>query len=519
MREWMDQRGPASRWDEIARGLAVVALVALLAPLSALTTPSGPLRAQAALLTQAQAHPDAETHVIVQKAGASARAEARVGQLGGQVTKDLAIINAFAADVPGRAIATLAADADVRWVSLDAPLFRSACGGCISAANLQSAYPQAIGATRLWPEAPDNAPGLGVGVAVVDSGVNPQSDFYTWMGRARIVASVRFNSGWNQTVYDNNGHGSHVAGIIGGDGDSAGGAYIGVAPSVNLVNVKVSADDGSASASSVVAGLQWILNNKARFNIRVVNISLNSAAAQSFDVDPIDAACEILWFNGVVVVAAAGNNPGAPLTAPGNDPFVITVGATDDHGTATLADDTLAPFSASGVLSAGGSKPDLVAPGTNIVSVMGTAGGTLPTLHPANVVNQSYFRMSGTSMAAPMVAGAVALLLQREPSLNPDQVKYRLKATAVHDARWPGYDPARAGAGYLDAYAAAHTPTNLTANTGLASSHLLWTGAAPPAWNSVNWGSVNWGSVNWGSVNWGSVNWGSDSWGSDYWGP
>jgi serine protease AprX len=221
----------------------------------------------------------------------------------------------------------------------------------------------------------------------------------------------------------------------------------------------------------------------------------------------------------VVVVVAAGNNAGSALTAPANDPFVITVGAADDHGTPSLADDTVAPFSASGALSAGGAKPDLVAPGTSIVSVMGLLGGTLPTQHPANIVGRAYFRMSGTSMAAPMVAGAVALLLQREPGLNPDQVKYRLKATAVHDARWPGYDSARAGAGYLDVYAAAHTPTNQTANTGLASSQLLWTGAAPPAWNSVNWGSVNWGSVNWGSVNWGSVNWGSDAWGSDYWGP
>ena len=155
----MDQRGTASRWDEKARGLAVVALVALLAPLTALTAPAGPVRAQPALLAEAQAHPDAETHVIVQKASVDARAEALVISLGGQVTKDLSIINAFAADLPGRAIAPLAADPLVRWISLDAPLYKSACMGCISAANLQSAYPQAIGATRLWPEAPDNAPG------------------------------------------------------------------------------------------------------------------------------------------------------------------------------------------------------------------------------------------------------------------------------------------------------------------------------------------------------------------------
>ena len=516
----MDQRGTASRWDERARGLAVVALVALLAPLTALTAPAGPVRAQPALLAEAQAHPEAETHVIVQKASVDARAEALVTSLGGQVTKDLDIISAFAADLPGRAVMTLATDPLVRWVSLDAPLFRSACHGCVSAANLQSVYPQAIGATRLWPDAPDGQPGLGVAVAVVDSGVNSQPDLNMWTGRTRIVAGVRFDNGAAPTVNDNNGHGSHVAGIIGGDGDSSDGAYIGLAPSVNLVNVKVSAEDGSASASSVVSGLQWILNNKGRYNIRVVNLSLNSATAQPYDVDPIDAACEILWFNGIVVVAAAGNNAGSALTAPANDPFVITVGATDDHGTPGLADDTIAPFSASGPLNAGGAKPDLVAPGTNIVSVMGLWGGTLPTQHPANIVNQSYFRMSGTSMAAPMVAGAVALLLQREPGLNPDQVKYRLKASAVHDTqRWPGYDAARAGAGYLDIYAAVHSGAMQSANTGIAASSLLWTGSSPVAWNSVNWGSVNWGSVNWGSVNWGSVNWGSVNWGSDYWGP
>ena len=131
----------------------------------------------------------------------------------------------------------------------------------------------------------------------------------------------------------------------------------------------------------------------------------------------------------------------------------------------------------------------------------------------------AYFRMSGTSMAAPMVAGAVALLLQSDSNLTPDQVKYRLKATAVHDSRWPAYNSARAGAGLLDIYAAVHSNTNASSNTGLPASHLLWTGGQPLNWGSVNWNSVNWNSVNWNSVNWNSVNWNSVNWNSDWWAP
>ena len=125
--------------------------------------------------------------------------------------------------------------------------------------------------------------------------------------------------------------------------------------------------------------------------------------------------------------------------------------------------------------------------------------------------------MSGTSMSAPVVSGAAALLLQDEPNLNPDQVKYRLTATA--NKSWPGYDAARAGAGYLDIYAAVNGTTTETANTGIAASNMLTTGSDPINWGSVQWGSVQWGSVQWGSVQWGSVQWGSVQWGSDYWGP
>jgi serine protease AprX len=182
-----------------------------------------------------------------------------------------------------------------------------------------------------------------------------------------------------------------------------------------------------------------------------------------------------------------------------------------------LNDDVVTTFSAYGMTQDGFAKPDLVAPGKNIISLLGNPNGVIPTQHPYYRVDNAYFRMSGTSMSAPMVAGAVALLLEDEPYLNPDQVKYRLKATANNT--WPGYAADTAGAGYLDVYAALNGTTTETDNTGITASQLLWTGPTPPAWDSVQWGSVQWGSVQWGSVQWGSVQWGSVQWGSDYWGP
>jgi len=218
---------------------------------------------------------------------------------------------------------------------------------------------------------------------------------------------------------------------------------------------------------------------------------------------------EILWFNGITVVVSAGNKGSGVINPPANDPFVITVGATDDKGTSSLTDDVSASFSAYGTTGDGFKKPDLVAPGTNIVARLVNSNMGLAQAHPANQVEGGlYFRMSGTSMSAPVVAGAVALLVQDEPNLTPDQIKYRLRVTA--NTAWPGYDTARAGAGYLDAYAAVQGTTTQSANTGLAVSQLLATGADPinsaVNWNSVNWNSVNWNSVNWNSVNWNSVN-------------
>ena len=173
-------------------------------------------------------------------------------------------------------------------------------------------------------------------------------------------------------------------------------------------------------------------------------------------------------------------------------------------------------FSAYGATEGGFAKPDLVAPGKNLISTLASTNSYIYNNYPSNRVDVNYFRMSGTSTSAAVVTGAVALLLQDEPTLNPDQVKYRLKATTNTTGV---YAPStRVGAGLLDAYAAVKGTTTQTANTGIAASSLLFTGSNPAAWDSVDWGSVDWGSVDWGSVDWGSVDWGSVDWGSVDWG-
>ncbi len=462
--------------------------------------------------------PEALVSVIVQKTGTGPAVEAQVRALGGQIVAELDIIHGFAAILPAGQTIALAHTPGVRAVSYNAPMAETACGDCTTTGKLANTYIKSIRANQVW----SRLQGQGIGVAVVDSGVNWQADLYTTMGQNRVVANVGFHNGYNATTFDAYSHGSHVAGIIGGNGRSSDGAYVGVAPQASIINVKVSDDlqSGAGTALSVVQGLQWILQNKALYNIRVVNLSLNSAVAESYHTSAIDAAVEVLWFNGIVVVAAAGNSGMGADYPPANDPFIITVGAVEDKGTASISDDAVAVFSTYGTTSAGYAKPELVAPGRNIVSLMGNSGQGLPAAHPGNVVSyngSAYFRMSGTSMAAPMVSGAVALLLQDEPQLTPDQVKYRLMATA--NKSWGGYTSAKAGAGILDIAAAVAGSTTQSANTGTQASRLLWSGAQPVTWSSVNWNSVNWNSVNWNSVNWNSVNWNSVNWNSTYWGP
>ena len=423
---------------------------------------------------------------------------------------------------------------DAMWIAYDTVSYSSSLE--IPRGDWSSVFLEAIGAEALWAEGLE---GAGVAVAIVDSGITQatggggknDSDFLTeGKGKqpSRVLDSVMFNS-FTQDEKDRYGHGTHVAGTIGGNGKMSKGEFKGVAPKVNFINVKVSDDRGAGMESDVVDGLQWVLDNKDVYNIRVVNISLNSSSAQSYHTSPLDAAVEILWFNGIVVVVSAGNNgtgeDSGILYPPANDPFVITVGAIDDRQTQVMDDDELVSFSAYGTTENGFAKPDVVAPGVNIIAVLAQNNAELIKGHPDHRVEKEYFRMSGTSMSSAVTSGAVALLLQDEPGLNPDQVKYRLMATA---RPFDGPEPGSTGAGYLDIHAAVHGTTMESANTGIMPHQLLakmalmayWAsgnGGDDIDWGSVNWDSVNWDSVNWDSVNWDSVNWDSVNWDSVNW--
>ena len=398
---------------------------------------------------------------------------------------------------------------------IDGSVAQSLPKAAIDTSKLVNAFNFAVRATDVWNEGPSYLQGQNVTVAMVDSGIGKNKDL-----EKRLEKSINFNSEYHDAK-DRYGHGTFVASLIAGNGQNSAGKRMGIAPKANLLSVRVSNDVGMSQESDVVAALQWLYENRDRYAVRVVNLSLNSSVLQSYHTSPLAAAVEILWFNGIVVVISAGNNGTANVYPPANDPYVITVGAVDDRGTRTITDDVMTTFSAYGITQEGHAKPDLVAPGKNIVAYLPSNNKlTMGQQHQSFVVDKDYFRMSGTSMSAPMVAGAIALLLQDEPGLTPDQVKYRLKATA--NKSWSGYDAARAGAGYLDVYAAVHGTTTERANRGNVPQQMLAKMALIALWasnkgGSVDWGSVNWDSVNWDSVNWDSVNWDSVNWDSVNW--
>jgi len=268
--------------------------------------------------------------------------------------------------------------------------------------------------------------GKNICVAILDTGVGDTRD----LGK-RVVVFKDFVQG-KPYLYDDNGHGTHVAGIVAGNGLNSDGMYCGVAPEANVAAIKILNEKGHGDTADVLAGIQWVLDNRARFSIRIMNLSIGMGVAKK--KDPLISAVEAVWDAGIVVVTAAGNSGPAAgsVTSPGVSRKVLTVGSSDDGKTVYGWGSTLKNFSGRGPTSECIVKPDIVAPGADIISCLAP---NLPKARlrelDGQIVSADYVRMSGTSMSTPMVSGAAALLLQKYPDLTPDDVKFMLRSAAV----------------------------------------------------------------------------------------
>jgi serine protease AprX len=451
-----------------------------------------------------------DTTVIVRFApGTAPTAQRRaVRSAGGRVVRNLQLIRALAARVPRAGARALARRPGIIAVTPDARV-RSA-GRTVAKwdpKQLGTTFDLSTRATFAWSNPLAPATGRGVAVAVLDTGIDGGlPDFKGEDGRSRVVASAVTNPDAT-TAEDLYGHGTHVAGLVAGNGltlpasDPLYGRYVGAAPGANLVSVKVSDDHGNATLIDVIAGLQFAVDHRADYNIRVVNLSLDSTVATSYLTDPLDAAAEAAWRHGIVVIASAGNlgtAADAVSYAPANDPYVITVGAADEHGTPATGDDTVAAWSSRGVTQDGFTKPDLVAPGAHIIAPL-APGSDFAAACSACVVDGRYFQLSGTSMAAPIVAGIAADVLSARPGLTPDQVKGALKLTR----------PTADGSGEVAADLALLAPARLLqANVGLVPSTLLTTkgGDIDPArasWKRASWSAASGGlQAGWARASW-----------------
>ena len=334
--------------------------------------------------------------------------------------------------------------------------------------------------------------GSGIGIAVIDSGVTSWHDD---LGTDRVARFVDFVS-FLPAAHDDYGHGTHVAGILAGSGYDSGGRRRGIAPGATLLVEKVLDGAGQGYISNVIAAIDYAIANKNALHLRIVNLSVAAGVYESYNTDPLTLAAKRAVEAGLVVVSAAGNlgrtADGSAqyggVGAPGNAPWVITVGASSHNGTADRSDDTVAPFSSRGPSAIDfQAKPDLVAPGVGIES-LAEAGSTLYNTKPlmrlwgtVATATEPYLSLSGTSMASPVVSGSIALMLQANPALTPNQVKALLQITAE---KRDGYDALTEGAGFLNARGA------VEAALAVASGSSLDAHSDPTAWS----GQIIWGN-------------------------
>jgi serine protease AprX len=421
---------------------------------------------------------------------------------------------------------------DIKAVTLNAPVSPTTLVN-FDPNKMATAYNQSAKSSNLW----NSATGKGVGVAVIDTGVaGDLPDFRVSQtdARSRVIASAVVNP-YAENARDSYGHGTLVAGILAGNSgyrpanDPLRGKYAGAAPDANIISVKISDEQGQATVLDAIYGIQFAVDHMADYNIRVINLSLTSTEPQSYKTDPLDAAVESAWFNGIVVVAAAGNDGSAADAvsyAPANDPYVITVGAVDDKMTKGVTDDAITSWSSRGVTQDGFAKPELYAPGAHIQANLAPSSAFV-SLCPSCIVNGSYIQAGGTSLAAPIIAGTVAGILEKRPSWTPDMVKGALLNTT---RTIPGGREVDA----LNAYNA--SKDKLTSNIGLTPNTLVdaTTGAIDytrASWRLADWSSApdllqaGWSRASWrcdcsttdsGSIDPTRASWRRASWRTDW---
>jgi serine protease AprX len=391
--------------------------------------------------------------------------------------------------------------------------------------NSKQIWPTASGVRPLWDyDLSSTVPTI----AIVDSGIDKNLPDFDH--GARIIDEVVLTKLEPNSPGDGRGHGTFVAGIAAGSAPG----YAGAAPQAKIVSVDVMDDRGMARTSDVIAGAEWIYQNRVSRNIRVANFSLHSTTPSNFTKDPLDKAVEKLWFAGVVVVVASGNygNPTGPSGvpfAPGNDPFVITVGAIDLEGSTSPRRHDVPGWSAYGYTNDGFRKPELSAAGRYIIGPV-PLNATLKVQKPDNIVSPTYMRLSGTSFAAPIVAGAAAQILAKHPTWTPDQVKGALMKRARYVPEAP---PGSAGVGEINAQRSidmSRPPNpNLALNRFVTADPqggptpvfdaVTWTDMAKSdvSWDSVSWTDVSWTDVSWTDVTWSDVSWSDVTWADVTW--
>ena len=447
---------------------------------------------------------------------AEATREAIVGA-GGTIVADLPLIDGFEASVAPEAVDDLAQSPSILSISDNAEgTFEEYS---YDETTTASSFALTSGATQGWTK---GVLGRGIGVAVIDTGVSPMPDF-----KGRLIHGPDLSG--EASTLDTYGHGTVMAGVIGGSGaDSAGrigGAYTGVAPMANIIAIKTAGRNGVVDVSTILQAMHWVAAYRTQYNIRVLNLSWGTPSTQNHSVDPLNYAVQRLWRDGITVVVASGNSgPGvSTVTKPGDDPTVITVGAFDDKGNIKETDDGVTSWSSRGPTAAGVTKPDIVAPGRSLIATR-AFGSDVDIKYPKAHIEPSYIKGSGTSEAAAVVSGLVALMLEARPGLTPDQVKAILKSTALPigtiDANTQGAGRVRLGAAL-----AAPVPavTQSTTSNGLGSLE------ASRGGHNVDTDCLNDGTVDtirgeidvrcepWDPMAWTTSAWDGTAWMGDIW--